>query len=672
MRENGLGVVIGASVLGIGIAAQLANAGWRVRLLDGSGEHAGKALSSLRNARPPLLFLPEYLDRIEPGSLNDLTICKEADWIVEALPENLEQKRRLYHRLELFLGPETIVTTTAHFLSLASLLEGSEDVLKERLFAAHFIAPPRYHKLVEVAATPSSDLRLLTRFCAFLEERLGHRVVRVHDSPGFVATRVGTAHFFDILHLAIESGLDVEQVDALTGALIGRPHGIFQWADTVGLETLAQQAHALAAAFPNDPLHHKLTLPPVLAEQLREHRWQGFHTREGNLVVDLETGNYRPAHPTTADANDPFLIWVQESLFAYLDSIRPQIAPSEREVDQAMEWGFGWSKGPFVLEAERRGRLYAAPSPAPEYLELSHWPVVTRGGLGSLYDLGDGVACYSLHPPQNRLTVAMLTALVGALERVEQEFLALVVTSEGPSFTVGFSLDSWWRAAQRGEFTTISRDIQTAQSALLRLAAARVPVVGALRGQVTGGGAELALHLPYLHLSPETYFGFPQVHAGLLPCFGGIAELFEHTGDVRQVLQVVMGGQVSTSAHDAQKRGFLRPTDTITRNADRLLYEARLRALELSDAPMHHVPVITDPCEAQPLRESMQELRAAGRITVHELRLAQAVIQVLCGGPTDPQAIRERERLACLELCEEPLTHARLQYLLTTGHPLRN
>ena len=672
MRESGLGVVVGASALGIGIAAQLANAGWRVRLLDGSGEQAGKVLSQLRMARPPQLFLPEYLDRIEPGSLNDLTVCKDADWIVEAIPESLEQKRRLFHRLELFLGPSTIVTTTSHFLTLSSLLEGSTELLRERLFAAHFVAPPRYHKLVEVAATTTTDMRLFVRFCTFVEERLGHRVVRVFDSPGFVATRVGTAHFFDILHLALESDLAVEQVDALTGSLIGRPQGIFQWADGLGLETLAQHARALAGACPDDPLHHKLVLPPVLLELVREHRWRGFYSHADNQVLDLSTGTYRPLRPVTADADDPFLIWVQESLFAYLDAIRPQIAPSEREVDQAMEWGFGWSKGPFVLEAERRGRLYAAPSPESEYLELGHWPTIEHGSRGSLYDLGDGVACFSLHPPQNRLTIATLTALIEALERVEREFLALVVTSEGAQFTAGFSLEPWWKALQGGDAGAISQDIQTAQTALLRLAAARVPVVGAVRGLTTGGGAELALHLPYLHLSPETYMGFPQVHAGLLPCFGGIAELFEHTGDARHVLQMVMGGQISTSAYDAQKRGFLRPTDTITRNADRLLYETRLRALELTDAPApdpHPTPEVADP---EPLTASMQKLHASGRITAHELRMAQAVIQVLCGGPTDPLSLRERERQACLELCQEPLTQERLRRLLETGQPLRN
>ncbi|WP_395091912.1 3-hydroxyacyl-CoA dehydrogenase/enoyl-CoA hydratase family protein [Armatimonas sp.] len=672
MRESGLGVVIGASPLGVGIAAQLANAGWHVRLLDSSLELAAKALAQLRMARPPLLFLPEYLERIEPGNLNDLTACLEADWIVEAVAENLELKRRLLQRLELFIGPTTVVTTTTRYLSLANLLEERNELLQERFFGTNFTSPPRYHKLLEVIPTASTDPGLLAQFCTFAEERLGHRVVVVRDSPGFVATRVFTAHFFDVLHLSLESELDVEQVDALTGRLIGRTSGIFQTADQLGLDSLLQQARALATALPDDPLHNRLTLPAMLATMLANRTWRGFWPREGNLVLDLATGTYRAPRAVHPDPQDSFLIWIQESLFAYLDAIRPQIATSEVAVDQAMEWGFGWDKGPFVLEAERRGRLYAVPSPPPEYLELSHWPVVEQGPLGAFRDLGDGVACFSLHPPQNRLTMATLDVLLVALERAERDFIALVVAGESQDFTAGFSLQRWWNAIERGDFDEIETDIRSAQAAYLRLAQARVPVVGAVQGYTRGGGAELVLHLPSLHLAPETYLGLTQVSAGLLPSFGGIAQLYTRLGDARQVLQLVMGGQVTTSAHEAQRRGFLRPTDTIARNGDRLFYEARQQALELSEASRASAFLAPAPCDPAPLRTAMAELHAAGRITAHELRLSEAVIQVLTGGPNDAMSLRDRERIACLQLCHEPLTQARIRHLLETGQPLRN
>ena len=364
---------------------------------------------------------------------------------------------------------------------------------------------------------------------------------------------------------------------------------------------------------------------------------------------------------------------MQESLFAYLDAIRPQIATTELAVDQAMEWGFGWSKGPFVLEAERRGRLYAAPSPPPEYLTLSHWPVVEQSALGAFRDLGDGVACFSLHPPDNRLTLPTLELLLKALERAEREFIALVVTGESRDFTAGFSLLRWWEAISQGNFAQIEDDIAVAQAVHLRLAQATIPLVGAIQGFTRGGGAELALHLPMLHLSPETYMGLTQVSAGLLPSFGGISELYTRVGDARSVLQLVMGGQVSTSAYEAQRRGFLGSQDTIARNADRLFYEARQRALELTDSPPSIAPPPPPPqTDPAPLRAAMAEMHTQGRITPHELRLSEAVIQVLCGGPTDPLSLRERERIVCLELCHEPLTHARMRHLIETGQPLRN
>lgn len=671
MRTSGLGVVVGASPLGIGIAALLANAGWQVHLLDSSLEVAGKAVAQLRLARPPQLYVPEYLERLHPGNLNDLTGCREADWVVEAIADNLELKRRLLQRLELFLGPQTLLTTTTHTLTVAALAEGMDEAVQGRFFATHFFVPPRYQRLIEVARGAATEPEAVERFCRFAEEQLGKRTLLVEDSPGFVARRVFLGHFLDVLRLTQEHGATIEQADAATGAALGRSQGLFQQADQLGLEALLGQARGLQGALPDDPALSRLCLPPSVEKRLAAQSWHGFWPREGNLVLDLATGEYRA--PGTRQPEPSFLTAIQESLFDYVDTIRPQIAGSEVVVDQAMTWGYGWRTGPFALEAERRGRLYAAPSPAPEYLDLAHWPVVESKPEGDLHDLGDGVACFALHPSQGRLDANALAVLVAALERAEREYLALVVTASGTQFVAGFDLARWWAAIQQGELAKIQAEIEQAQAALQRLSAARIPVVGAVQGFVRGGGAELALHLPTLHLAPETYIGLPQVTAGLLPSFGGLTELYRRLKSVRLTVQAVMGAQVTTSAQEARKLGWLRQDDTIGVNPDRLLAEARARVLELTEQPRRvPEPLVPSAESAVALQASMGELHQQGRITAYELQLAQQVIQVLCDGPCEEAAIRRREQEACLVLCQEARTQERMRHLLETGQPLRN
>lgn len=679
MQESGTAVVVGASALGEGIAADLVNAGWTVHFLDASLEQVGKSLARLRAARPPLLFLPELLARIQPGTLNDLTRCREADWVIEALPDSLELKRRLLLRLEVFVGPKTVTSTTTTLLSHRDLLVGCEPRFCQRFLGTHFFAPPRYHKLVELIAGEEVAPALVAELAGLLETSLGHRVVLAHDTPGFVATRLWITHLMDALHTALELGLEVEQVDALTGVALGRPQGLFRALDQAGLDYVVALATQLHEALPADPLRGRL-LPPALLKELVAQRavgdrvGRGFYRREGGQwqALDLATRAYRPLKTTPTDAGEGYQEQILETLFAQARRVQPLLTESERALDQALEWGYGWKKGPFALEAERHGRLFAVPSPRPEYLELSHWPVVEQTEAALLRDLGDGILGVSFQTPQNALTPALFEALVHAVERAESEFHALLLANVGPNFCSGFARDRWWHAIERSDFAAIDTDIQRAQLTFMRLQQAKVPVVAVVAGFTLGGGAELALHCRARHASPETYLGFPQITAGLLPCFGGMTALLTQLQDPRATLMTVLGGQVSSSAWEAQQAGRLAPSDTISRNADRLLQEARLRALALTEVPAPELPALLPRGDGAALRAELEELQSSGRITAHELRLAEAAVFVLCDGPMDPSALRAREREACLALCRDPLSQARLRHLVETGTPLRN
>jgi len=667
MRESGVAVVIGATVLGEGIAAELANAGWSVHLLDASMEHLGRSLSRLRTARPPLLYLPEFLERIHTGTLNELTLCRTADWVIEAVPDQLEAKRRILSRVEVFVGPETLTTTTSTFHTATELAAECAPAFRERFLTAHFSVPPRYQKLVELAPGAETLPEHVTTLAAFIEDRLGHRVVVTKPSPGLVALRLWLTHHLDALQVAQEQEIDLELADALTGPLIGRSLGVLRALDHAGLDTVAALAKALA-----------LPVPTVLADRIAEGAvgervGKGFFQRVGDTwqVLDPVTGTYRPLRETQPVRSHPYLTGILERFFTLVQALQPQLTESELALDQALEWGYGWSKGPFALEAEAHRHLFAAPSPPQEYLDLNHWPILAQGSAFVLRDLGDGLAGFSFLTPQNRLTPAVCDALVETIERAEHEFLGLILANEGPHFSPGFDRERWWRALQAQDWDTLEADIQRAQAALLRLREAQIPVVGMLRGRTLGGAAELALHCTAVHAAAETYIGLTQVHVGLLPCFGGTVALLHRLGDARQALRTILGGQVSTSAHEARQAGYLLPTDTISRNADRLLFETRQKTLSLVEGfePRREQPVPAAGGGA--LRAELDALRASGRITSHERRIAEALVTVLCDGSREPRAVRAREREACLALCQEPLSQARLQHFIETGTPLR-
>ena len=306
---SGNAVVVGAGVMGGGIAAQLANAGWRVKLLDVASNDAAarnlaaqNGLDRLAKGRPSLMFLPEYASRIEIGNTtDDLGCMADADWIVEAIIENLQAKQSLLAAVELHAGSNTVVTSNTSGLNLNEMSAKCGDQFRSRFFGSHFLNPPRYLKLLEVVPTPVTDSNVVAGFIRFAEQVLGHRVVSAGNSPGFISTRIWIEHLLESIRLAIEFGLTVEETDYLTGPLIGRPKsGTFRMADIVGLDIVCAIAANQHAALPDDLYCDKLVASDVLlslASQglLGEKAGAGFYKREGKTILshDLKAGLYR-------------------------------------------------------------------------------------------------------------------------------------------------------------------------------------------------------------------------------------------------------------------------------------------------------------------------------------------------------------------------------------------
>ncbi|MFL5796213.1 MAG: 3-hydroxyacyl-CoA dehydrogenase/enoyl-CoA hydratase family protein [Actinomycetota bacterium] len=377
--------VLGAGTMGAAIAAHAANAGLAVDLLDLDQEATQGGFDRMLAARPAALASPRLAERIRLGTFEeDLDRVGDADWVVEAIVERLEPKQELLARVEKLVDPDAVVTSNTSGLPLASLAEGRSEAFRRRFLGTHFFNPPRYLKLVELIPTADTDPEVLERMRAFVERVLGKGAVVAKDTPNFIANRLGSFAGMHDVRYALEHGYSTEEVDALTGPLVGRPRtATFRLFDQVGLDVMVGVAANLYDLAPEDESRDVLPAPQPLrrmldAKLLGNKTGGGFYRRgkrDGQTVfdvLDLDTLEYRPAArpdlPIVAAARDHddlgarlgFLLdkaeedrgarYLRDTLLpslAYAARRVPEIADSLVEVDHAVEWGFGFELGPF-------------------------------------------------------------------------------------------------------------------------------------------------------------------------------------------------------------------------------------------------------------------------------------------------------------------------------------
>jgi 3-hydroxyacyl-CoA dehydrogenase len=381
--------VLGAGTMGVRIAAHLANAGIPVVLLDLAGD-AGKpiaaaAIEGLSRAKPAAFYDPAAARLIQPGTFdNDLALLSKCDWVIEAVTENLAIKQQLLAKITPFLKPGVLLTTNTSGLPVASIAQALPAPLRSSWFGTHFFNPPRYMRLLEVISTPETDPAAIATLADFADRRLGKTVVYAHDTPNFIANRIGVFIMMQSLELMQQQGLTVEDVDALTGSALGWPRtGTFRLADMVGIDILAH----VVANFAQSRASEAPQIPAFVTTML-ERRWlgdktgQGFYKKEkdaeGNevrLALDWQTVTYRPATrpkfpslelaknaeslperlrllmagDVRKDKAAAFQKELLSRLFAYAASCLPEIADEPASIDRAMRTGFNWELGPFEM-----------------------------------------------------------------------------------------------------------------------------------------------------------------------------------------------------------------------------------------------------------------------------------------------------------------------------------
>jgi 3-hydroxyacyl-CoA dehydrogenase len=378
--------------MGSRIAAHFANAGFPVDLLDvviaGQPKRNAAALLGLEAAtrqRPVGFYTDAAAKLIAPGNFDDdLGRLRQCDWIVEAVAENLDIKRSLLERVAAVRTPGAILSTNTSGIPLARIAEGFDDELARHFLGVHFFNPPRYLHLVEIipgAATAPEVLAWVSRFC---DLRLGKGVVLCKDTPNFIANRIGCFFGATVHKLAVEGDYSVEEVDALTGPLIGLPRSAsFRLVDIIGLDVWVHVLRNLYELAPGDPARERYQAPEFM-ERMMERGWlgekrgQGFYRRVGKgaekeiHAIDRKTLEYHPAQKAIFPSADAALavedigerlrtlvagsdrvaefLWpLFRDLLVYSARLTPEISDRIVEIDRAMRWGFAFELGPFEL-----------------------------------------------------------------------------------------------------------------------------------------------------------------------------------------------------------------------------------------------------------------------------------------------------------------------------------
>ncbi|HYP06436.1 MAG TPA: 3-hydroxyacyl-CoA dehydrogenase/enoyl-CoA hydratase family protein [Bryobacteraceae bacterium] len=373
--------VLGAGTMGSRIAAHFANAGIPSLLLDLTRDHAKQGIEVALKTNPGAFFTQANATLITPGSFNeDLPAIADCDWILEAVTENLSIKRDLWTRVAAIARPKAILSTNTSGIPLAQICESFAPGFRERFLGTHFFNPPRYLHLAEIIPGPATAPELLHAVSTFCDLRLGKGVVPCKDTPNFIGNRIGAFYGSTTYKITVEDEYTIEEVDALTGALIGLPKSAsYRLLDIIGLDIWAHVASNLYDLVPNDPWRERF-LPPPFLQQMLERKWlgeksgQGFYKRVGPAkdihAIDWKTLEYhsaaKPKLPTVETArlidnlptrlqtlvaaNDRtgnFLWKLFSDVFLYSAAMIPEISDRIVEIDRAMRWGYAHTCGPF-------------------------------------------------------------------------------------------------------------------------------------------------------------------------------------------------------------------------------------------------------------------------------------------------------------------------------------
>jgi 3-hydroxyacyl-CoA dehydrogenase len=783
--------VIGSGVMGSGIAAQIANAGVSVVLLDikpADGSNlAAKAVEKMLKADPAPFMSPKNANLITCGNMDDdLALLADCDWIVEVVLEDLKVKHTTYEKLNKHRKKGSIISSNTSTIPLHNLIEGQGEAFAQDFLITHFFNPPRYMRLLELVIgdkTRKDAIETITQFC---DVQLGKGVVRCHDTPGFIANRLGVFWLQTALNEAISSGISIEAADAVIGKPVGVPKtGVFGLIDLVGIDLMPKLAHSMLSTLPESDEYCRIYKNYPMIDQMIAAGYTGRKGKGGfyrlnpdaskkkekqalNLNADkFDESFYRKEEKPklasveagkaglrtvleTDDEGGRFACAVLVRVLAYAASLVPEIADDIASVDEAMRLGYNFKKGPFEMIDDLGApwlinKIKALGLPVPALLEkignstfykiengTLHYfstdgvyvPVVRPQGVlllrdiklaqkpvfktssAALWDIGDGALCIEFTGKMNTMDEQVFEVYHKAIALIgkgEGTYKALVIYNEGSAFSAGANLGLALFAMNIALWAQVEQLISAGQQTYKALKFSPFPVVAAPSGLALGGGCEILLHADHVQAHAETYTGLVEVGVGLIPGWGGCKEMIlrfqqeeaanmpriwfspKNTpmGAVRKAFETIGTAKVAKSAQDAKELGYFRSSDGITMNRDRLLFDAKQKALELAKNYKAPEPVkeirLPGASGKYALDMAVADLRKSGKATPYDVTVSSALAAVLTGGekgdwtkPLSEDDLLKLEISEFMKLVKSEGTIARVEHMLETGKPLRN
>ena len=392
--------IIGSGIMGSRIACHFANIGVEVLLLDIINKEAEKDLNnknfrnkivneSLDNtikSKPSPIYSKKFINRINTGNLvDDLNKIADADWIIEVIIENLQIKKGLFEKIEKYRKPNSIISSNTSGIPINQMIEGRSENFCNNFCGTHFFNPPRYLKLLEIIPSKKTNNNLINFLLSYGEKFLGKTTVLCKDTPAFIANRIGIAGIASLFKIIEDLELSIEEVDSLTGPIIGRPKSAtFRTCDLVGLDTLNNVAKGVYENCPNDENRHIFKLPDFINKMLKE-QYLGDKTKQGfykksrddkgrRQILSLNLKNFKYENKNKVrfeligkakkisklkdrlkilvEGNDKASLFYKKMfaiMFSYVSNRVPEISNEIYKIDSAMCAGFGWELGPFEI-----------------------------------------------------------------------------------------------------------------------------------------------------------------------------------------------------------------------------------------------------------------------------------------------------------------------------------
>jgi len=458
MSVIGKVAVIGSGVMGSGIAAQAANAGLEVILLDivaneGADRNsvAAEAVERMRKTNPAPLMHPRNAARIRPGNLEDhLDWLSDCDLVIEVVLENLEIKRDLYRKIDTHRRADCIVTSNTSTIPLDHLVADMPEGFRQHFAVTHFFNPPRYMRLLELVGGPDTQAEVISSLRDFGDQLLGKSVVDCKDTPGFIANRIGILWMGVAVRFAFEDGITVEEADAVIGKPMGIPKtGIFGLLDLVGIDLQPHVERSMLSLLPENDMYRNIHRRSEFIEKMIADGYTGrkgkggfyrLNRSDGGKVkeaLDLVTGEYhRASKPTLEsveaaraglrklvdhpDRGGQYAWRVLSHTLSYAASLVPEIADNIHAVDEAMKNGYAWKWGPFEL-IDKLGARWFAERLAAEGMAVP--TLLEKVGDGSFYRIEGGQLQYfgtdgSYHDVKRAEGVLLLSDIKRSSERV--------------------------------------------------------------------------------------------------------------------------------------------------------------------------------------------------------------------------------------------------------------